>query len=68
MKAIILLVLLAASCGPDDSVPMPEHGWESIGGGSKRLEVPGGWIVRYATSHGAGVTFVPDQNKEWRQR
>ncbi len=68
MKAIVLMALLATSCGADESVPMPEFGWESIGGSSSRLEIPGGWIVRTSTGYGAGITFVPNRNKEWKQR
>ena len=63
-----LLLLLAGGCDPDDTVPMPEQGWERIGGSAERLEVPGGWLVRISTGYGAGITFVPDEEKRWKRR
>ena len=66
MKRIVLALLLVG-CGPADTVPMPDVGWESIGHGSYRLEVPSGWIVMTKSSYGRGVTFVPDANKKWKR-
>jgi len=45
--------------------------WETIDrglmkGNMERLEVPGGWLVKYTFGYGAGLTFVPDKKHEWK--
>lgn len=68
----LVLALGACSQAPDDTVPLPGEGWESIGvpsgvgGGVHRLEVPGGWIVTRKYGESVALAFVPDPDKAWK--
>ena len=63
-----LLVLFALSCGPTDDKPKTNP-WERIDDYSARLEIPGGWVVRYAQfRHGAHMVLVQDLKHEWEIR
>jgi hypothetical protein len=33
--------------------------------GLSRLEVPGGWLVRYCDPGGSSITFYPDPSHVW---
>jgi hypothetical protein len=71
IKKIIILSLLIFSCNlfADNSQPIP---FEPEDIGSKyldtftRAKVIGGWIVSVQVVNGAGITFVPDPNHEWK--
>ena len=44
--------------------------WEDIGEETKRLKVPGGWLVRsnisYIGSVSVALTYVPDPDHSWQ--
>jgi hypothetical protein len=42
--------------------------WEEITGGTFRLQVPGGWVIRYGNTGFIQVKmiFVPDRNHNWK--
>ena len=67
MKALILLLLVLASCGSKNTTPEPpgvRARWEHIGHWTYRTMTPTGWLVTKEYR----LTYIPDPKHEWLAR
>lgn len=66
MRKILILTLLVcvSSCYALQRECIGDKGWGSCE--FYRWSVPHGWLVTTGLSSQAGITFVPDENHEWK--